>query len=252
MPVIDRESGRRVVNDRLGEVVDAPGVVTVLVVEPLAHRQMLVEPLAAMPLADKRGEIAGVAQRLGDRAFARVERVNPAGRLAALCVRKRQAERLQIAGLAEILRAPVHPVAERVAPGEERSTRRRADGVGVELRQAQALRCEAIDARRQFLLSAVESRLRPSHVVGQHEDDIRATALGILRRSGHTCHSKQYDQTNQGASRRDHEVNSIALRLMGETKLERSDSDRFKQGVSKNPASTCERSCPELQRNRFE
>ncbi len=52
MPVVNRKPGRSIVHDRLCEVVDAPGVVAVLMFEALAHRQMLGQPFTQMPLSD--------------------------------------------------------------------------------------------------------------------------------------------------------------------------------------------------------
>ena len=70
VPIVNRKSSRRVVDDCLGVVIDTPGVVPILMHEPLRHGQVFVQPLAAMPLANQAGKIPSFFQRLGDRSFA--------------------------------------------------------------------------------------------------------------------------------------------------------------------------------------
>ena len=51
MPVVDRKTGGGVVNNGFGVVIDAPGVVTILMLKSLPHGKVFGKPLTQMPFA---------------------------------------------------------------------------------------------------------------------------------------------------------------------------------------------------------
>ena len=173
MPVIDREDGGRVVRDGLVVVVDAPGVVAVLMIEALAHRQLFRQPLAEMPLARHRSGVTRLLQRLGHRALFSGQTHHATRRCAVGQIRQLHAEQRQVVRLAEVLRAPVHPLPIRIASRHQRRACRGADGRHVKLREARPLCGQLVDVRRQLAVTAIEARIRPAEVVGHDEDDVR-------------------------------------------------------------------------------
>lgn len=104
-------------------VIDSPGVVAVLMHEPLLHRQVFLQPLPTMPFADDGIDVSGLAKRLGYRPFVGIERVNPPRFLAG----------------------------------------------------------QLIHVRRQLRVSAMETRLSVSHVIGQDQHNVGATARNLRR-----------------------------------------------------------------------
>ena len=135
---------------RVGEVVDLAEERAVLVVEPALPRPVLPVGVAEVPLADDRGPVAGLLQRLRQEPLLGVESV------AAV---RRDDERLQA-------------VAERVAARHEGGARRRADRLGVELLEPRPLPGERVDARRPDV-GAVEADVLPAEVVREDVDDVR-------------------------------------------------------------------------------
>src|SRR5262249_46037486 len=84
---------------------------------------------------------------------------------------------------------------DRVAPGQERRTARRALRLGVEVQQAQAFAGERVDAGRRRAAqdaAAVAAELTPPEVVPQEDDDVwllrtHASAFRWLRSSRVRC-----------------------------------------------------------------
>ncbi len=58
MPVVDRKMRRGMVQDHFGRIVDAPRVVSVLMVETTLQRQVFFFPFAKMPLPGDGGVVA--------------------------------------------------------------------------------------------------------------------------------------------------------------------------------------------------
>src|SRR5262249_42947667 len=64
-----------------------------------------------------------------------------------------------------------------IAPGQQRRTRRRAHGRGVEAGVAQSLRSQTID-RWRFDWRPVAAEIRKPHIVEQHDQDIGRSNWG--------------------------------------------------------------------------
>ena len=145
VPVVDREAGRGIVDDGLGVIVDAPGVVAVLVQKPLTHGKVLGEPLSEVPLPDEGGEVTRLLESLRHGPLIGVEGVDTPGRFAAIVVGEGEPESLEVTRLAEVLGAPVRPRAEGVATSEKGAPGRGTHGVGVELGELEALGGELVE-----------------------------------------------------------------------------------------------------------
>jgi hypothetical protein len=111
--------------------------------------------LAQVPLAGHRGEVAGLAQHLGDRDAAVAEPAGGARR-----------------ALADDIVEVAHARLVRVQAGQQARARRRAARRGVELREADAGACERVEVRGGNL-AAVGTDVGPAHVVDEHHDDVR-------------------------------------------------------------------------------
>ena len=172
VPVVHDETRRRVVRDHLVIVVDAPGVVTVLVHETLLHRQVFLQPFARVPFPDDCSEVARFLEGFSDGPFVSVESVDAASGDALVAVGKSQAELFEIAGFAEVFGTPVHPVAEGIATSQKGAAGRRADGVGVELGEPKTIRRQPVDIGGELGVTAVEAGFSPAHVVAENEDEV--------------------------------------------------------------------------------
>ena len=151
---------------RYPEVVEGPHVVgvgqPVDLVEALLGGQER-RAVAEVPLADHAGRVALLLQELGQGLLLRVEPVASGG-----------AQRAEDAD----------PL--RVAPRQERGSRRAADRLGhVEVREAHALGGEPVQVRRLEALRAVAPDVGVALVIGEDEHDVgRALLLGAGRRRG--------------------------------------------------------------------
>ncbi len=137
--------------------------------------------LAQMPLAGHRGEVAGFAQHLGDRDGAVVE--PPGG-----------ARRARTDDVVEV----AHARLMRVQAGQEACARRRAARRGVELREPDAAAGERVEVRGRNL-TAVGTDVGPSHVVDEHDDDVRP---GVGASRGRSAHAAGRDE-GKDSGRRD-------------------------------------------------
>ena len=106
-----------------------------------------------VPLAGQAGRVAGGLQRLGDRHAVRIDRARVAARPVVV---GEDAD----AGLV------------RVQAGEQRGARRAAARSVVELREAYAAACQAIEIRGPDL-TAVAADVGEPHVVDENQDDVR-------------------------------------------------------------------------------
>src|SRR4051812_13799414 len=105
-----------------------------------------------MPFAKNRGCISGVAEHLGYRDFPRRER-----------------------DVRTLDRHEGESGADRIATCHERCARRRAARLHQELRQAEALNREAVDARRwgaAQLSATISADIAIADVVGEYENDV--------------------------------------------------------------------------------
>ena len=103
MPVVDCETGGRIVNDGFGVVVDTPSIMSVLVHEALTHWKVFFEPFTTVPFAHQSGKITGFAQSLRYRSFLSIKRMNPPRGFSPFIVCEGQAKGFQVTGLAKIL-----------------------------------------------------------------------------------------------------------------------------------------------------
>src|SRR5437868_3665439 len=108
-----------------------------------------------MPFADHRGAISGSSQRFGD-GDAPARKLTAVRRLAKVLAHRADADLM------------------RILPRQQRSPRRAAARVVVELAEAHAALRERINVRR-VNLTAVASEIGEAHVVGDDEDDVRTS-----------------------------------------------------------------------------
>ena len=172
VPVVHDKTRRCVVRDHPVIVVDAPGVMAVLVHETLLHRQVFLEPFARVPFPDDCSEVARFLEGFSDGPFVSLESVDTASGNALVVVGKSQAKLFEIAGFAEVFAAPVHPVAEGIAASQKGAAGRRADRVSVELREPETIRGKPVDMGGELGIAAVEAGFSPAHVVAENKDDV--------------------------------------------------------------------------------
>jgi hypothetical protein len=134
----------------MGEVVEHPEEVAVLVVEAAGVGLVGFLEFTEVPLPRERGAIAGRAQGIGQRTFG--ERQTPAG--------PRRDDR-------------VDARLRRVTPGQQRGASRRADRLDVVVLDDRAALGETVDIRRLDILAAVEATIGVAQVIDQEEDDVR-------------------------------------------------------------------------------
>ena len=125
-----------------------------------ARRRNLVGRLAQVPLADHVGVVARVLEQLRQRGDTVVE-VALVAEHAALVGRR---PLVHVAQAVEV----------RVDAAEQHRARRRAAGVGVEVGEAHAVLCQGVEVRRANL-AAERAHVGKAHVVGEDDDDVRAT-----------------------------------------------------------------------------
>ncbi len=174
VPVVHDKTRRCVVRDHFVIIVDAPGVVAVLVHEALLHRQVFLQPFACMPFPDDCGEVARFLEGFSDGPFVCVESMDTTSGDTLVVVGKSQAELFEIAGFAEVFAAPVHPVAEGIATCQKGAAGRRADRVGVELGEPKTIRCKPVNIAGEFGVATIEAGFSPAHVVAENEYDVRS------------------------------------------------------------------------------
>jgi hypothetical protein len=131
-------------------VVERAVVVPVLVIEAAPGRQVGRVEVPQVPLADDGGAVARGTEGLGQGAFGQGQAVLRPGADDA----------------------DLEAVAHGVAPGQEGGAGGGADGLDVELLQADAGGGELVDVRRLDFASVVADVL-PAEVVGEEEDDVR-------------------------------------------------------------------------------
>ena len=134
---------------QMGEVIDVAEPEAVLVIEAAAGGAVGGVGFAEVPFADEGGFVADVAEGVRQRALG--EREAPGG-----------------VGADDAVDAGVR----RVAPGEERGARRRADGLRVERFQNRAVAGELVEVRRLDVGAAVEAGVGVTQVVGEDVDDV--------------------------------------------------------------------------------
>ena len=141
-----------------------------------------------MPLAGHRGEVAGFAQHFGNGDGPIVE---PSGR----------ARRAAADDVFEV----AHPRLVRVDAGQEAGARRRAARRAVELREPDAAGGERVEVRGGNL-AAIRADVGPSHVVHEHDDDVRP-GVGLGR--GRRAQGVERDDADRGGRRDDRESRTL-------------------------------------------
>ena len=134
---------------RVGERIDQGAVVAVVMVKTSLERQVVMLPLAQVPLAHHPGGVTGFAERFGDGALVGQHAVF--GRVGG----------------------PDHgAVLPGVAAGHQAAPGGRTDGLDVKLGELHAFAGDAVDVRCGHLGAAGEAHLVPAHVVGEEDDDV--------------------------------------------------------------------------------
>ena len=151
-----------------------------------AEAEELIEALAArgrgmigavVPFAEATGGIACGLQRLGQRHFIAMHHF-------------------------EAVRRVDHMQPRMMPPGEQRRTRRRADGADVEILEFDALCSQPVERRRGEFRIAMATQIAPAHVIGEDEEDV-----GLLRLGWCVCGVEWCERRKQqgGESRAQHD-----------------------------------------------
>ena len=150
MPIINNKAGGRIVKDALVVVIDAPAVMPILMHEALTHRELSGQPLPAMPFPGNRGEVSRVLQNLGHGALISIHSMNPARFFSRLVLDQFHPELRKITRLTKVLRTPVTPGPEGVAPGKKGRTGRGTDRMDIEIIQTHTILAQLVDMRGQL------------------------------------------------------------------------------------------------------
>ena len=181
VPIVNSEAGGGVVRDGLIVVVDAPAIVTVLVMESLAHRELAGKPFSAVPFPADRGKVTRLGENLGNRSFLGGEAVNPPRFITGFIFSQLHAEFGEVAGFSKVFGTPVTPCAEGVAPGEESRPGGSTNGMNVKLGKACSLLAQLGKMRGVFGGTSVEGWLVPADIIREDEDNV---GFGAIDRRG--------------------------------------------------------------------
>ena len=159
--------------DTLVVVINPPSVVTILMHEARTHRQLPGQPLAAMPFPGNRGEVSCVLQNFGHGTLISIHSMNSARFLSSLVLDQFHPELRKITRLTKVLRTPITPGPEGVAPRKKGRAGRRADRMDIEIIQTHTVLAQLIDMRGQLWIQSIKTKFIPAHIVGQDKHDIR-------------------------------------------------------------------------------